>query len=115
MFKKKRLEEAPLTLAFHDKMTKQNSKTFSNVDANKAIGIGTGPEGGDKCIWPHDPCCSEWKAAHEGCPGSPSRSSTMSTNKCLWVFAEDEQGCTRRLDRNVSPVEDIPDPSSLME
>ena len=38
MFKKKRLEEAPPTVKFHDKMTKQN---------------------GEKCIWPHNPFCSE--------------------------------------------------------
>ena len=41
MFKKKRLEEAPPTMKFHDKMTKQNLKTFSNVNAKKASGKGT--------------------------------------------------------------------------
>ena len=30
MFKKKCLEEAPSIMKFHDKMTKQNLKTFSN-------------------------------------------------------------------------------------
>ena len=94
-------------MKFQDKMTKQNFKTFSNVNAKKSSGRGTvkevvlkaeinlfghmilaaqsrqlhvrgflahplcplpgalansqrgGPEGGDKFIWPHDPCCSE--------------------------------------------------------
>ena len=44
MFKKKRLEEAPPTLKFHDKMTKQNFKAFSNVKAKKASGRRTAKE-----------------------------------------------------------------------
>ena len=44
MFKKKRLEEAPPTMKFYDKMTKQNLKTFSNVNAKKANGRGTAKE-----------------------------------------------------------------------
>ena len=38
MFKKKRLEQAPPTMEFHDKMTKQNLKTFFNVNAKKSSG-----------------------------------------------------------------------------
>ena len=40
VFKNKRLEEAPPTMKFHDKMTKQNLKTFSNVNAKKSSGRG---------------------------------------------------------------------------
>ena len=62
MFKKKRLEEAPPTTKFHDKMTKQNLDILqrkhkeSQWKRNSQRG---GPEGGEKCIWPYDPCCSE--------------------------------------------------------
>ena len=62
IFKKKRVEEAPRTMKFHDKMTKQNFMTFSNVNAKKASGSGTAKEAVLKAeifIWPHDPCCSE--------------------------------------------------------
>ena len=45
MFKKKRLEEAPPTMKFHDKVTKQNYlKTFFNVNGKKASGRGTTKE-----------------------------------------------------------------------
>ena len=44
MFMKKRLEEAPPTMKFHDKMTKQNLKTFYNVNVKKASGRGIAKE-----------------------------------------------------------------------
>lgn len=62
MFKKTRLEQASPTMKFHDKMTKQNldilqcERKESQWKRNSQRG---GPEGGEKFIWPHDPCCSE--------------------------------------------------------
>jgi len=60
MFKKMHLEEDPPTMKFHDKMTKQNLKTFSNVDVKKANGKGKVrgiTEGREKSVQAHNPYC----------------------------------------------------------
>ena len=107
MFKKKCLEEALPTMKFHDKMTKQNLKTFSNVNAKKASGRGTANEvvlvaqSRQLHIWDvlaHPLGPLPWALAN-------ADGSSQKMNKAA---------LTRELDRNISPAEDIPDPSTCI-
>ena len=117
VFKKKRLEKAPPTMKFHDKMTKQ--KTFFNVNAKKASGRGTAKEVVLKAeihLFGHMILVAQSRQLHVrdvlAHPLAPlpwdlanGDGSLRKTNKA---------GLARELERNISPSEDIPDPSTCI-
>ena len=115
MFKKKCLEQAPPTMKFHDKMTKQNLNTFSNVNTKKASGRGKAKE-----------VVLKVKIKLFGHMILVAQSRQLHTRDVLaqplgplpwWALANALRKTTkvalaRELERSVSPAEDNPDPST---
>ena len=120
MFKKKRLKEAPPTMKFHDKMTKQNLKTFSNVNAKKASGSGTAKEVAlkeEKNVFGHLILVAQSRQLHiRDVLAHP-------LGPLLWALANadgflrktNKAALARELERNVSPAEDIPDSTCIVD
>ena len=81
-FKKDRLESEPRTVKFHEKMKKQNLKTFSDIKTkhtgNKAHDVIIKAQ---ESIWGHDHCSSEQTAADQRCSCTPVGTTTLGTRK----------------------------------
>ena len=118
MFKKEHLEEAPPTMKFHDKMTKQNLMTLSNVNAKKASGRGTAKEVVLKAeinLFGHMILVAQSRQLHVRVLAHP-------LGPLPWALANADGSLrklnkavlARELERNISPAEDIPDPSTCI-
>ena len=106
-------------MKFHDKMTKQNWKTFSNVNAKKASGRGTAKQvvlKAERNLFGHMILVAQSRKlhmrdvlAHPLVPLPWALANAYGSMRKM-----NKAALARELERNVSPAEDIPDPSTCI-
>ena len=106
-------------MKFHDKMTKQNLKTFSSVNAKKACGRGTAKEvalKAERNLFDHMILVAQSRQLHTrdvlAHPLGPLPWALANADVSL--RKTNKAALARELERNVSPAEDITDPSNCI-